>query len=197
MSAKHWLVSVLGVLAVVMPAMGDVIEADCWDDGDGAVTMGAWTWYWDDGTQTANMNVPECQHWAPAHIFTEFITDTPEDPFAWILKEVENDTTFDWTDYHINISAPQMFGIVLALQPAGWLAPVITPPTLQGTEWVGAVDYYYGGPSTEVPIGGVGEFGVRLQFAGSVTFCIEQIPTPEPSSLALLALGAVALLRRR
>ncbi|MBN2562893.1 MAG: PEP-CTERM sorting domain-containing protein [Phycisphaerae bacterium] len=191
-------IAALAVVAlIVAPAAGDVVGADCYDDGDGAVTMGAWSWEWDDPSDTATMNVPETQHWAPAHIFTEFYTDTPEDPNAWVIKEVENDTDFDWTDYHINVSLDRMFTIVTATSPTDWLTPVITQPTLQGEVYLGTVEYYYDGLGTEIPIGETGEFGVKLNFTGSVSFCMEQIPTPEPSSAAMLALGALALLRRR
>ncbi|MFH1419060.1 MAG: hypothetical protein ABII12_12345 [Planctomycetota bacterium] len=180
------------------PVAADVVNANCYDDGDGAVTMGAWSWSWDDPSDTATMNVPEVQHWGPAHIFTEFITDTPEDPSAWVIKEVENDTTFDWTDYHINVSLDKPFTIVTATSPDGWLAPVITPATDQGGGlWLGWVDYYYDGAGTEIAIGSTGEFGVKLNFAGTVSFCMEQIPTPEPSTACLLAVSAIMLLRRR
>jgi hypothetical protein len=197
--ALRLVTALAGIFVIVGPVAGEIIDANCYDDGDGAVTVGAWTWSWDDPETTAYMNVAETHHWAPSYIFTEFVTDTPdEDPFAWVIKEVENDTTFDWTDYHINISLDRAFTIVTATSPPDWLTPVIEQPTDQGGGlWLGSVDYYYDGVGTEIPIGETGEFGVKLSFTGTVSFCMEQIPTPEPSTACLLVLGALALLRRR
>ena len=54
-----------------------------------------------------------------------------------------------------------------------------------------------------IPIdpGDSGTFGLKISFTGSAngttSFCAEQIPTPEPASLALLALGGLAMIRRR
>lgn len=186
------------VLLVVGSASADVIDAACYDDGDGAVTMGDWMWSWDGGDYTAYMDVPEVQHWGPAHIFTQFVTNGPgDDPFAWVTKVVENDTDFDWTGYFINVSAVQPFTIEDAASPAGWLNPIITPPVETDGVWKGVVEYAFGGPGTEIAIGSTGTFGVEMSFQGTVTFCIDQIPVPEPTSLSLLALGALALLRRR
>ncbi|MBN2446848.1 MAG: PEP-CTERM sorting domain-containing protein [Phycisphaerae bacterium] len=193
----RFVITGLAVLAAASLANAAIIDASCTDDGDGAVTMGAWDWTWDAGTETATMTVPETQHWGPAHIFPEFFADSEVDPYAWVIKEVENDTTFVWTDYHINITLNNTFTIVEAAGPAGWLTPVITQPTQVGSEWIGSVDYYYGGSGTEILIGGIGDFSAKMQFAGSASFCFEQIPTPEPASLGLLVMGGLALLRRR
>ena len=143
------------------------------------------------------MNVPEVQHWGPAHIFPTFVADSEEDPSAWVIKEVENDTGFDWTDYHINVTLDKVFTITDTMSPDGWLDAVITQPTQQDDIWLGSVDYYFDGSGTEILMGNTGEFGVKMSFAGSVVFCMEQIPTPEPSAMCLLMLGGLALLRRR
>jgi len=187
----------LALILVLAPASADVVDAVCSTDGDGAVELGDWTWSWDGAANMAYMNVPEAQVWAPGHIFPGFVTDQPGDPSALVTKLVNNDTTFDWTDYHINISSENEFSIDDATSPTGWLDPVITPVTLQGSTYVGAVDYFYGGPGTEILIGDMGEFAVLLNFTDTIMFTMEQIPTPEPASVSLLLLGAAVLLRRR
>jgi hypothetical protein len=59
---------------------------------------------------------------------------------------------------------------------------------------MGTVDFYAG---TAVPFGGTLTSSYRLSFLGSVNYDQEMTPSPEPATLSLLALGAVAILRRR
>ena len=42
-----------------------------------------------------------------------------------------------------------------------------------------------------------GNFGLIVSFVGDVAFCAEQVPTPEPATLGLLAIGGLAMMRRR
>ena len=41
------------------------------------------------------------------------------------------------------------------------------------------------------------EFGYKISFLGSVQFCQEMVPVPDPATLSLLSLGGLALLRRK
>jgi hypothetical protein len=137
------------------------------------------------------------------HLFGEFVTDADPDPTVRILEDVENDTTFAWTDYHIAIGMNKTFTILETglMMPDGWTA-VITPVASDmplpsgGTGWVGMVDFYQG-TGDAVVIGDTGTFGFKVNFDGSVQYCTQQYPTPEPATLALLGLGAFALRRRK
>jgi len=179
-----------------------LIDVNCTDDGDGAIVMGtpAWT---DQGTYY-DVNVAGIQYDYPAHVLGDFTTDTELDPTVWLVESVENQTDFAWTDYHIDIGMNKTFTITGVIVPLDWTY-IITPPTSgqplpgdpsPGTGWVGYVDYYIG-TGDAIGIGESGDFGLKFSFTGTVAFCTEQIPTPEPTTAVLLSLGGLALLRRR
>lgn len=193
------LVLVLGVTAI---AQAEIIGWNCDDDGDGAIVMNSPTWTAlgpnAQDIEEYRLEMHGAQHWYPAHVEGDFTTDTELDPVVWIVEQVDNYTDFTWTDYHIDIGMNKEFSIIGVVAPADWTW-TITPPVggqpipNGGTGWLGSVDYYAGTP---IEIGQSGQFGLVISFAGSVEFCTEQIPTPEPASLVLLALGALMLRRR-
>jgi hypothetical protein len=94
------------------------------------------------------------------------------------------------------------FLISNVITPDNWTF-VITQPVSGmpipngGTGWLGTIDYYASNPSYAIAIGDEGEFGFKITFVGSVDFCTEQVPTPEPTTLALLCIGALALRKRK
>ncbi len=200
---------VIGVVLILAATTAEakITAWNCADDGDGGIRMTPGQWAVIDDS-TANGHIPEYrldiggdQYFYPAHVEGDFITDTPEDPIVWIVETVDNFTNFTWTDYHIDIGMDKTFSIVGVVAPPDWTWTITQPvsgqplpgDTSSGTGWVGTVDYYAGTP---IPMGGSGQFGLAVQFAGSVAFSTAQIPTPEPASLILLALGSL-LLRRR
>jgi len=187
------------VLALALSARASIVDWNCADDGDGAIVMGTPTWNEVSGEYYLTMS--GTQYWYPAHVEGDFTTDTELDPTVWLIETVENQTTFNWTGYIITIGMTKNFTISSVIAPDDWTwvinAPVSGQPIPNdGTGWVGSVVYTYGGPGTEIAIGQSGDFGFKMSFLGSVAFCTEQIPTPEPTTLALLAVGALALIRR-
>lgn len=195
--------AVAAVLAASTCAFGEITAWNCSDDGDGAIVMNdALTTFVQDGPTEYTLSLVGAQYDYPAHVEGDFTTDSPEDPSVWIIQTVENFTDFDWTDYHVIIGMNQEFTIDNAMGPSGWTIDIIQPvpgeqPNNNGPGYVGIIDYFYGGPGTEILIGESGDFGFRISFLGSVDFCTEQIPTPEPTTLSLLVAGSLLLVRRR
>lgn len=190
-------------LAVVFPVNAVIIDYNCADDGDGAIVMGPTTLTHDSGLDEYTLSMSGVQNWYPAHVEGNFITDTELDPTVWIAETVDNQTNFAWTDYHITIGMTKTFSISTSVIAPDYWTSVVTQPTTGGqplpnggTGWLGTIDYYVdaGAP---IGIGGSGDFGFKVSFVGSVAFCTEQIPTPEPATMALLSLGALVLRRRK
>jgi hypothetical protein len=177
-----------------------ITDWNCDDDGDGAIEMTYADLKLVGGEYTLDTNCT--QNWYPGHVAGDFTVDG--DPTVWLLETVDNATDFAWTDYHIAIGMNQSFTIAGVITPLDWTY-IITPPEdglpLPGDEyhgdgWVGYVDYYIGS-GDPIGMGGSGDFGIKLVFAGSVEFCTEQVPTPEPATIGLLGLGALVLLRKK
>jgi len=183
------------VLAAALPiARAEIIGWDLDDDGDGAVIL-EWA-AWDAETYTLYEGCT--QYWWPGHLLGSFTTDTEEDPTVWIRNTVYNEGDVEpliWTDFHINVYMNKPFTILDAVvpDPSDWFVQQIVQPTQQGMQWVGSVDYLGGTP---IYLGEFGQFDFQISFLGSINYCLELIPTPEPASLTLLALG-LSLLRRR
>lgn len=191
------LLLLFGTISSVSASITDV---NCVDDGDGAIVMGAPTWTDEGGYY--NVLVSGTQYDYPAHVQGDFMTDTEEDPTVWLIETVENQTDFAWTDYHITIGMTKSFTIAGVIAPPDWTY-TITPPVggqpisvWPYTGWVGQINYDIGA-GDPIVVGDSGDFGMKLVFVGGVSFCTEQVPTPEPATIGLLGLGALALLRKR
>ena len=190
-------------LFAVSTVNASIVSWNCDDDGDGAIVM-------NDSLTTLNpigeeyeLSLTGVQSWFPAHVEGDFTTDTPLDPIVRIIEDVQNDTTFAWSDYHITIGMSQTFSFVSSgtLAPAGWTA-VLSPvtagymPNGGPMGYVGTIDYYQSAGDA-IAIGDIGTFGFKVSFLGSIAFSTEQIPTPEPTTILLLGLGAMSVIRRR
>lgn len=205
MRASFWLsISVLSIFLFSAPFVSAVItDWNCTDDGDGAIVMNdsSTTWGYDSGSGEYTLSMVGAQYWYPAHVEGNFTTDTETDPTVWIAETVDNQTTFAWTDYHITIGMTKNFSISTSvIAPDGWTFEVSQPISGQpmpngGTGWLGTIDYYVG-TGSPIAIGSSGDFGFKISFVGTVDFCTEQVPTPEPATLAILGLGATFIMAR-
>jgi len=195
---------VLLLLLATTTVNASIINWNCADDGDGGIVMGPATLTPVGGEYDLTMS--GVQHFLPAHMAGDFTTDSALDPTVRILQGVENDTTFAWTDYHIAIGMNNSSLSILStgiVAPSGWTWSIVAPvagqmPNGAGPGYVGMINYYIG-TGAPVAIGDEGTFGFKISFSGSTSFSFstEQIPTPEPTTILLLGLGAISVIRRR
>jgi hypothetical protein len=110
--------------------------------------------------------------------------------------------TLPWTDWHEEITSigwqwqPGASQILANGIPVGGFSAVYTPA---GTSFGGSVDFFFNSlaPGTVVDIFKTLEFAGQVGTFNTGTIGIHEYPTPEPSTIGLLALGGLALLRRR
>jgi len=182
-----------------LPANASIVNCTAAGSGGIAIDGSSWTPVGAEYEFTIN----GAQNGKPGYVSGAIETDVEGfDPTVRIVEYVTNDTTYEWTDYHIAIGMDKVFSILDTglTMPSGWTAVItaVAPGTTPsgGTGWVGMVDYYQSAGST-VAIGDEGSFGLKVSFDGTVLYCTQQNPTPEPVTFALLGLGALALRRRK
>lgn len=194
-------------LVLTSPAGAVITDWNCAADGDGAIVMAGTPGWQDTGLNeddiaTYTMTMDGAQYSGPAHVLGDFITDTETDPIVWIMEDVDNATGFTWTGYEFEVFMSKPFTITGVTAPMGWtyaVSPILSGQPLPvgvGTGWMGVVTYT-ANPGYEIVNGDTGTFGVRVKFDGTVAFCTQQTPIPEPMTIAMLGLGGLLLKRKK
>jgi hypothetical protein len=195
----------LACLALAAPLYADVTDIDfdltagsenlflddgVWDEGDD------WSWFVTGG----NGNVQPLEDWigpGPATFSTVVTSDTP-DPYVRFLKDATNHTTFDWTDFHWDFLPDPGTSITIVENSIASDRfsdfMLMNNPDGSASVWF-LTDF--GAGDTPVLFGETVRMNVRVRVIGEGSFDVVQTPTPEPSSLMMIALLALPALRRR
>ena len=121
------------------------------------------------------------------------------DPTLKLISAIDNDTSFTWTAYHVNVYMNNSFTLSAATAsfpgaiPGDWTATITQQATpIGGGQYEGQLDFTGGTP---VAVGDELDFSYKLAFTGatSYSFTQEMIPVPEPGTIGFLAAGALLL----
>jgi len=216
------LTTLVALVAFNSVALASIDTFTMADDGDGVITCEA-TW---DATPGIMTIVGDHLLWDAGHVLAEegdLTTDTEEDPTVIIANIIDNDTNFAWTKYTIKVAIravvpdaedpdTDLTSLSLTVDefadaPDNWLASVTqeltytesytdADGTVREDYFVGQIEYTAGTP---VPVTGYVDLRYTLSFEGATSYLLSQemTPIPEPTTLTLLALGGLAVLRRR
>lgn len=103
---------ILLLLFAATTANASIVSWDCNDDGDGAIVMNQPSIVLTPVGDEYELAMDGVQNRYPAHVEGHFTTDTELDPTVRIIEDVENNTTFAWTDYHIVMGMSHTFSFV-------------------------------------------------------------------------------------
>ena len=203
------ILAVLVVVAAAASARASIKFWDCAPDNDGAVQNCAPTL---DGNADSGyaLRIDETLTSDPGHVLGEFQTDSITDPTVTFDVNVTNSTGYAWSGYQFNMYMDQPFTSSPGTAPSGWTTSATSFPTgsytdSQGNPFTDMATITFSNVSgSDVAPGDSATFGSAVSFSGFFlyTFELEQIASPvtaspEPATLALLALGGLALLPRR
>jgi hypothetical protein len=135
----------------------------------------------------------------PGSMGATITTDTILDPTLTINNAIDNDTSFDWTSYIVDIYLSANFTLsgITSANPPGWSgAQTIAPYLLSPGLWTAEITYSGGTPVNTISGDPNNEldFTYKVTFSGSTSYSLtEQVnPVPEPAVFSLLLCGLVA-----
>ena len=186
----------LAVASLCSVANGSITSASWHGDGDGAVQCSCAF-----APASATLSMTGDQYWGPGHMNGSITTSSPQDPTLKLDSSVNNDTSFSWTSYQVNVYFSSLFTLpsVNVSAPSGWSVASVSQPVTPLSTGPYAGDYegtilYSGMPA--IGIGQSIDFSYDMTFNGftSFSFTQEMIPAgavPESGSFGLI--GSLAL----
>jgi hypothetical protein len=208
MKTKIFVVFVVAFVGCCATSRATITSASWNDDGDGAIVCSAWAFNNPNLTMAGNEYKS-----GPAHMLGWVTTDTAADPTLGLYSSVDNDTSFAWTSYQVNVYMAVPFSFVGSPgvnndSIGDWTVSYSTPgtaPYLPGGEfpsepYEATIDYTGGTP---LAIGDELDFNYAIHFASATDYAFtqEMIPmgVPEPGDLGLasaLLFGGIELVKR-
>jgi hypothetical protein len=190
---------VAGGLMYCSIGKADITSVQFQDDGDGAITCSPYTWSGIASDLSLPVNGYQC--WEPGHIVGFIDTDSTSDPTLTLDSAINNDTSFAWTAYYVNVYMSTTFTLSAAdvTAPPDWTATIIQSPVYVGSPhgaYEGQIEYAIGAGGMPVEIGDELDFGYAISgFSGATlySFTQEMMPVPEPTTFGFLATGALLL----
>jgi hypothetical protein len=196
---RAFVVAVVVGLACSSVSKANITNVWYRDDGDGAFVCGnPGTWTGSTNALSLGVNGKECG--TPGHLLLNVYTDSPDDPTLKIDNSIDNDTSFAWTQFTVNLTMNVSFTLtnVFVSTPGDWqvVSGDNQTATYTGSNYLATVVYDTG---AAIATNDTIEFGYWVKFSGSPAYTItqEMVPVPEPSSWAMVAFGAIALLGSR
>ncbi len=186
----------IGGLMVCSTGKANILYVQYADDGDGAITCDPTNWQ--GSVPDLGLNITGKQCGAPGHVIGTITTDTADDPSLILGSAINNDTSFAWTAYQVNVYMNNTFTLSAAsvTLPIDWTLtsiqttaiPVVSPHGSYEAQMVFT-------SGTPVAIGDELDFSYKISFSGatSYSFTQEMIPVPEPGALGFMAAGVLLL----
>ena len=182
MFAKRGLLGLAMVMLLGSTAWGGIVTMTCVFPTDGSLDG---SYAWDD--QTYILNLSETMGAAGiGAVGVSALTD--EDPDFTINKSVNNSSSFIWDKYVITLTNPGS---------ATFVSDSASSTVFQNVQMNGQTELVFTGGEVAIGQAVAFTFVVNLPDAGTFNFGLNQQAVPEPCTMALLAGGILALVRRR
>jgi hypothetical protein len=146
---------------------------------------------------TSDLFSMQSHQYASGKIWGNILTDSAEDPTLTLQNTIDNQTSFAWTAYHVDVTMNNPFTIASpSILNTGWTIGTPVQPVWNGTAYVGQLDFFAGTP---VAIGQIISFSYQIVFSGATSFNFTEslTPVPEPASFTLVMAGGLLLAASR